>query len=226
MESRLAVFGIALFAAGILLLAFLLRRVFKRIRYQESGDPRLKPPRGVNILLVILALICIVLSQGFFWMSSQLEFFRPLNDDGNIGRLSVERTADPIRSLEIRYVPASNDSVNIENMFYLSGDSWRLSGEIIKFKLAREYLRLPERCYKTVEFDGRFIAQRSPSSTGELFHSKQLEGGPSKAFELFRDSEYFKWFAEVDSFSSDFVTTEGTKGYEVAIKSDGKIEIR
>ena len=69
---------------------------------------------------------------------------------------------------------------------------------------------MPERCYKTVLFDARFLARRAPSSTGTLFHSRELEGGGSKAFEIFRDSKYFKWFAEVDSFSSDFVTTDRT----------------
>jgi len=225
-ESRLAVFGIAFFAAGILLLAFLLRRVFKRIRYADADDSRSKPPGGMNVVLVIPALISIVLSQGFFWMSSQLKYFRPLNEYGDIGRLTARRTDDPVKSLEIRYVPASNDSVNIENLFYLSGDSWRFSGEILKFKFAREYLRLPERCYKTVSFDARFLVGRAPSSTGALFHNKELEGGPSKAFEIFRDSRYFKWFAEVDSFSSDFVTTEELGNYDLNIAPNRQVIIR
>lgn len=226
MDSRLTVFGITFFIVGILLLAFLLRRVFKRIRYEDPGDFKSKPPGGMNIFFVLFALICIVLAQGFFWMSSQLKSFRVLNEYGDIGRLTARQTDDPVKSLEIRYVPASYDSVNIENLFYLSGDSWRFSGEILKFKFAREYLRLPERCYKTVSFDARFLARRAPSSTGTLFHNRELEGGGSKAFEIFRDSKYFGWFAEVDSFSSDFVTTEGTGNYDLNIEPDGDIKIR
>jgi len=226
LDSRLAVYGIVLFLIGILLLAFLLRRVFKRLRYEDTGDPRSKRPGGMNIIWVILALILIVLSQGMFWMSSQLQFFRVLNDYGDLGRLTAKRTGDPVKSLEIRYVPASYDSVNIENLFYLSGDSWRFSGEILRFKFAREYLHLPERCYKTVSFDARFLAERAPASTGVLFHSKELEGGPSRAFEVFRDSKYFKWFAEVDSFQSEFVTTETAGEYDLNLEQDGTIKIR
>ncbi|MEE9553946.1 MAG: hypothetical protein V3W18_06570 [candidate division Zixibacteria bacterium] len=226
MDSRLTVFGIVFFAVGILLLAFLLRRVFKRIRYEDPGDFKSKPPGGMNIFFVFFALACIVLAQGFFWMSSQLKYFRVLNEYGDIGRLTASQTNDPVKSLEIRYVPASYDSVNIENLFFLSGDSWRFSGEILRFKFAREYLRLPERCYKTVEFNARFLNRRAPSSTGTLFHSSELEGGGSKAFEIFRDNKYFGWFAEVDSFASDFVTTDGTGNYDLNIESDGDIKIR
>lgn len=226
MDSRLTLLGIMFFAVGILLLAFLLRQVFRRISYKDPGDFRSKPPGGVNIIFVLLALLFIVLAQGLFWMSSQLKYFRPLNDYGDLGRLTATRTNDAVKSLEIRYVPASYDSVNIENMFYLSGDSWRFSGEILNFKFARDFLRLPERCYKTVEFNGQYLERRAPSSTGTLFHTKELEGGRSRAFQVFRDSKYFGWFAEVDSFSSDFVTTEGKVEYDLNIEPNGNIDIR
>jgi hypothetical protein len=225
MESRLTVFGVTLFIVGILLLAFLLRRVFKRIRYQDTGDLRNKPPGGVNILLVLLALIFIILSQVSFWMSSQLTFFRPLNIDGDIGRVTATRTDDPVKSLEVRYVHASPDSVNIENLFHLSGDSWRISGEIIRFKFARDFLRLPEQCYKTVRFNAGYLAQRTPLSTGTLFHTKEIEGGSSNAFELFRDSKYLKWFAEVDSFAGDWVTVDGSGSYAVSVGVDGAVVV-
>lgn len=225
MESRLALFGIGLFVLGILLLAYLLRRVFKRIRYRDTGEPKAKAPGGASVLLIILALIFIVISQGFFWLSSQLKYFRPLSDDGAIGRLAVKRTGDPIKSLEVRYVPATGHSVSVENMFYLSGDSWRFSGEILRFKFARNQLDLPEKAYKTIEFNGRFIARRSPSSTGALLHTQELQGGESAAFEFFRDTRLFKWFAEVDSFASDWVTVEEPKSYELSIDAQGLVDI-
>ncbi len=226
MESRLAVFGIGLFVLGILLLAYLLRKVVKRIRYQDTGEPRAKAPGGASIFLIILALVSIVLSQGFFWLSSQVKYFRPLNNEGAIGRLMVKRTGDPVKSLEIRYVPATGHSVSVENMFFLSGDSWRFSGEILRFKFARNLFRLPEKAYKTTEFNGRFIARRSPSSTGALLHTKELEGGRSAAFEVFKDTRLFKWFAEVDSFATDWVTVEGTRNYEMKIDSEGFVDIK
>ncbi len=226
MESRLAVFGIGLFILGILLLAYLLRKVVKRIRYRDTGEPRAKTPGGASIFLIILALVSIVLAQGFFWLSSQVKYFRPLNNEGAIGRLTVKRTGDPVKSLEIRYVPATGQSVSVENMFYLSGDSWRFSGEILRFKFARNQFGLPEKAYKTAEFNGRFIARRSPSSTGALLHTKELEGGQSAAFEFFRDTRLFKWFAEVDSFAIDWVTVERTTGYELSINSEGLVDIK
>lgn len=225
MESRLALYGISLFLLGILLLAYLLRRVIKRIRYRDSGEPRSKAPGGASIILIIFALLSIVFSQGFFWLSSQLKYYRPLNSQGDIGRLTVKRTDDQVKSLEIRYVPASGYSVSVENMFYLSGDSWRFSGEILRFKFARNQFNLPESAYKTTEFNGRFIARRSPSSTGALLHTERLEGGQSAVFEFFRDTRLFKWFADVDSFATDWVTVEDSESYELIVDKDGSVRI-
>lgn len=223
MESRLALYGIGLFVLGILLLAYLLRKVVKRIRYRDTGEPIAKVPGGARIILIILALLSIVLSQGFFWLSSQLKYYRPLSNEGTIGRLAVNRTGDPIKSLEMRYVPASGHNVSVENMFYLSGDSWRFSGEILRFKFARNQFSLPEKAFKTTEFNGRFIARRSPSSTGALLHTEELEGGQSAVFEFFRDTRLFKWFAEVDSFATDWVTVEDSESYELAVGKDGGV---
>jgi hypothetical protein len=225
MESRLAVFGIGLFVLGILLLAYLLRKVVKRIRYRDTGEAKMRAPGGASIFLIILALLSIILAQGFFWLSSQLKYFRPLSNEGTIGRLAVNRTDDPIKSLEIRYVPASGHNVSVENMFYLSGDSWRFSGEILRFKFARNQFGLPEKAFKTTEFNGRFIARRAPSSTGALLHSQELEGGQSAAFEFFRDTRLFKWFAEVDSFATDWVTVEDSESYELAVGKDGGVSV-
>lgn len=228
METRLTLLGIIFFAAGILLLAFLLRRVFKRIRFQDTGSFKSKPPGGINIIFVVVALVMIVLAQGFFWLSAQLKYFRPLDENGNIGRLTVLTTDDPVKSLELRYVPASGDTanaVNVENMFYLSGDSWRVSGEILNFKFARGFFQLPERCYKTTEFNGQFLSERAPAYAKALFHSWEMEGGPSRAFSLFRDGKYLKWFAEVDSFSGDWVTVEGSGAHKLAIDKDGGVAV-
>jgi hypothetical protein len=225
MESRLALYGIGLFVLGILLLAYQLRKVVKRIRYRDSGEPTAKVPGGARVILIILALLFIVLSQGFFWLSSQLKYFRPLSNEGTIGKLAVNRTGDPIKSLEMRYVPASGHNVSVENLFYLSGDSWRFSGEILRFKFARNQFSLPEKAFKTTEFNGRFIARRAPSSTGALLHNEELEGGQSAAFEFFRDTRLFKWFAEVDSFAIDWVTVEDSESYELSINSEGLVDI-
>ena len=225
MDTRLTAVGIALFVLGILLLAFLLNRVYKRIRYQDTGDPKIKPPRGVSVFLIVLSFIIIILAQSFFWLSSQIKYFRRFGEDGYIGSVSVERMRDPVKSLGVRYVSASGDTVGVENIFFLSGDSWRFSGEIIKFRFANELLRLPEKCYKTIQFNGRYLGRPPPKTSGALLHTRILEGGESGAFTLFRDTRLFKWFAEVDSFATDWMTTEGMRDYGLKVGEDGGIEI-
>ncbi len=226
MDTRLTVIGVSLFLLGILILALLLNRVFKRLRFQDTGDPKNKPPRRASILFMLLALISIVLAQSCFWLSSQLKYFRPFGQDRSIGILAIEWMNDPIKSLRVNYTPAYGDSAGVENSFYLSGDSWRFSGEILRFKFAGEYLLLPEECYKTVEFEGRFLGRLPPNTSGELFNEEILEGGKTNAFTFFRDTKYFKWFAEVDSFASDFINANDTSSYRLNIQNDGTTLIR
>jgi hypothetical protein len=225
MESRLTVIGVALFAVGILLLAYMLRRVFKRIGYKDTGEAKKKIPAGANILLIVLSLIFILMAQGAFWLSSQVKSFKPLSESGDIGQVSARLTDDPLKSLEMSYIPSSGSATGIVNRFFLSGDSWRVSGEILHFKFAQKWLKLPERCYKTTEFNGDFVATRPPSATGALFHTTEIEGGESAAFDFFRDASLFKWFAEVDSFASDWVTVEEEGSCELAISKDGGVII-
>ncbi len=126
MGSRLTQLGVILFVVGILLLAFLLNRVVKRLRYRDTGKLTDRPPKRAKLSLVIVALVLIVIAQGFFWLSAQVQYFRPLLSDGSIGMVEVQRLEDPVKSLRIKYLPAG--SPLLANEFVLSGDSWRFSG--------------------------------------------------------------------------------------------------
>ena len=220
MGSRLTLLGVVIFAIGILFLAFSLRRIINRIRYRDTGDPLHPPPKNPSILFILLALIVIVVAQGFFWLSSQITYFRPIGPNAAIGKLQIERLSDPVKSLRLVYLPLVNDSTGLPNQFFLSGDSWKFSGEILKFKFANEYLLLPLRAYKITQFDSRFIERLPPNATGTLLDRNDLEGGASTAFRIFRDSKYCKWFAEVDSFATDYVTTEKVDTYYIKILED------
>jgi len=224
--ETLFTYGIVLLVLGIALLIFLLIRVFKRFRFREKADSKTGPPGGANIYLIIAIIIFIIIGQSFLWLSSQLKFFRPLGEDGRFATLYVTRTGDPIKSLEMSYIPAVRDSSAMENLFYLSGDSWRLRGELLKFKFLVKYLGLPDSCYKTVEFNSEFQGRLPRDARGALLHSELIEGGESDVFRFFRDTKLFKWFAEVDSFSVDFQKVDNTVGYYLHLKPDGTVELR
>ena len=145
---------------------------------------------------------------------------------GFFARLKLIKTGNPIKTLEMKYIPAVGDSLGVENMFYLSGDSWRLKGEIINFKFANDFLGLPEKCYKTVEFNGRFLGRLPPRTKGALLHTEIIEGGESRVFKLFRDTKLFSWFAEVDSFSVDYERVDNSVGLYMYLKTDGSVDLR
>ena len=226
MGETLFRYGIVLFVLGIALLVFLLIRIFKRFRFRDTGDPKLRPPRGMNIYLFILIIIFISIGQSFFWLSSQVKYFRPFGENGMFASLFVTRTGDPIKSLEMLYIPAVGDSSAMENLFYLSGDSWRLKGEILKFKFLADFLGLPDSCYKTVEFRSEFKGRMPPDTRGALLNTEIIEGGESGAFRFFRDTGLFKWFAEADSFSTDLQRKDESVGYYLHLTSDGSVELR
>jgi len=225
MGSQLTVLGAALMIAGILLLAFLLDQVVKRIRYRSSGDRRKSPPANPSGFLVILGLAIIAISQTCFWLSSEVKYFRPLRSDGVIGKVAIERQDNPVKALKITYVPMVGDSSGMPNSFYLSGDSWSLTGELIYFKLAHNYLGLPSRAFKTVEFNGRFQGRIPPGTSGAILKDNPLEGGSSSAFKAFRDSRWISWFASVDSFSVPFLKAESDETLEIKLGSDGVVSL-
>ncbi len=220
MGFRLTLLGTVIFAIGILFLTLSLRRIIKRIRYRDTGDPMHRPPKNPRVSFIILALVLIVLSQAFFWLSSQITYYRPIGATSQIGKLQIQRQNDPVRSLHMTYMPLFGDSTALPNQFYLSGDSWKFSGEIIRFKIGNKYLDLPARAYKIKQFDSRFIERLPPNASGALLDYYVLEGGGSAAFRLFRDSRYFKWFAEVDSFATDYVTTAKIDSFTIKIEPD------
>jgi hypothetical protein len=220
MGTRLTIIGAIIFAIGILYLVLSLRRIIKRIGYRDTGEPMHLPPKNPRVSFIVFALVLIILSQAFFWLSSQITYFRPIGDSAQIGKLEVERLNDPVKSLRMTYLPLWSDSTALPNQFYLSGDSWKFSGEIIKFKIGNKYLDLPARAYKIKQFDSRFIERLPPNASGALLDCNVLEGGGSTAFRLFRDSRYFKWFADVDSFSIDYVTTAKIDSFTIKLESD------
>lgn len=226
MGGKLYLYGIVLFVLGIILLAFLLRRIYNRIRYRDTGDSKSGPPKGINVYVVIAAILFIVIGQVFFWLSSQVRFFRPFGADGLFGSIVITKTGDPIKSLEVRYTPSFGDSTAVENRFYLSGDSWRMRGEMLRFKFLNHLLELPDSCYKLVEFNGEFQGRMPREAHGALLNTELIEGGESKAYRFFHDTKQFKWFAEADSFSTGWEQVKGTVGYYLYIKPDGTVELR
>lgn len=225
MNSRLILIGAAIFAVGVLILALLLNRVVKRIRYRGSSDPRRQPPPSPGAFSVVMALILVILGQCLIWLSSQIGSYRPVGNDGIIGKVRVARIADPVKSLEVTFTPVGGEAMGVPNLFYLSGDSWKFQGEIINFKFATEYLGLPAQAIKTTEFHSRYIERLPPNASGALLNRNEIEGGGSAAFRLFRDKRYFDWFARVDSFGTDFVTTSRCDSFAVKLTPDGSLNL-
>jgi hypothetical protein len=224
-HGRLTEVGVVLFIGGILLLAFLLNRVVKRIRYRDTGNMLQPPPRNPGVLAIIPALLMIILAQGCFWLGTQLQYFRPVRDDGIIARIQVERQTDPIKSLKVSYYPIVGDSLGMANIFFLSGDSWRFSGEALNFNFANKYLDLPARSYKIIGFDSRFLERLPPNVSAALLDENMLEGGRSAAYSAFRNNRLFKWFATADSFGIDFLTTRQSDSYAVRLRPNSSVAL-
>jgi hypothetical protein len=226
MGSQLTLLGAVLLGAGILLLAILLDQVVKRIRYRGSSNRREKPPASASIVMVIVALSMIILSQGMFWLSSQIRYFRPIRDDGILGRVVIERQDNPVKALKMTYTPMVGDSMGIVNSFYLSGDSWRFSGEMIGFNVASKFLGLPSKAYKTVKFNGRFRGRIPPGTSEAILKENPLEGGSSAAFTVFRDRPWLNWFASVDSFEVPYRYAERNDSFNIKISPEGIVTLR
>jgi hypothetical protein len=225
MGTRLTQVGVALFVLGIVLLAYMLNRAIRRLRYRAAGNRRGLPPAAPGFVALALALLFIVAAQGCFWLDSILKTFRPMRDDGFVAWVRAERQPHPVRSLKMSLMPLVGDSLAIANQFYLSGDSWRFAGEVLQFRFAKKLLGLPPRAYKVTRFDSRFLKRIPPRVSAALFNENALEGGPSAAFSLFRGSRFWRWFATADSFGIDYQTTRGTDEYAIRVRPDRSVAL-
>jgi hypothetical protein len=117
----------------------------------------------------------------------------------------------------------AGDFMGISTSAELSGDSWRLSGEIVNFKFANKYLELPSRMYKVTRVRSRYAGRTPPGVTGALLNEFDPEGGPSGAASVFRDSWFWSWFATADSFGTDYVTTEENDEFAVRVRPDKSV---
>ena len=226
MGEKLFVYGVVLFVLGILLLIYQLNKAIRRIRYRDTGDPQSVPPGGPKAYIIVFAVLVIIIAQMFFWLSPEIKHFRPFNEGGLFAYLYIARTGDPVKSLEMRYSPMTPDSTGTENRFYLSGDSWRISGEVLKFKFLNGFLGLPDSCYKVAEFSSMFVGRLPPDTRGPILHRELIDGGATDAYKYFRDTRLFKWFAEADSFASDYNRVDNTVGFYMYIESDGSVALR
>ena len=213
--------GLALFAAGLILLIFAIWRIYKRVRFKNTGDPRQKEPKRVSPVLIIFMVLFFLLGEGLTWFSSQLKYYRPVATDYSIGTIEVDRLDDPVKSMDVNYTPVFGDSSAVASRFYLSGDSWRFKGEVINFKFATGFLGLPAKSYKTTEFEGRFIWRLPAKTKGAMLNQNDIEGGSTKIYKIFRDQKFLNWFAEVDSFATEFITAHDKDYYNLSLGSDG-----
>ena len=217
------IIGLAFFAAGLILLILAVRQIYKFIRFKKTSDSRKKPPKRVSPALIIVMVLLILIGEGFSWLSSQLKYYRPVASDYSIGTIEVERLDDPVKSMDVIYTPVFEDSSAVASRFYLSGDSWRFKGEILNFKFANSLLGLPEKSYKTTEFEGRFIWRLPAKTKGAMLNRNEIEGGPTTLYKILRDQKFLGWFAEVDSFSTEFITAHSKDYYNLSLGGDGVI---
>jgi hypothetical protein len=222
-HGRLIEVGAVLFAIGILLLAYMLLRIIKRIRYRDTGNILNPPPKSPGLLILLPALLFILAAQGFFWLSSQLEYYRPMREDGFIGWVRAEPQANPVNSLKMTYTPMLGDSMGMPSIIYLAGDSWRLSGEILNFKFAAKYLKVPQRAYKVIRFNSRFVGRATANVSGALFTEGLLEGGATKAASVFQTGKFWDWFAVSDSFQSEYNPAEKAGEFAVRVRPDKSV---
>jgi hypothetical protein len=72
-----------------------------------------------------------------------------------------------------------------------------------------------------VEFEGRFIWRLPAKTKGAMLNRNEIEGGTTKIFKIFRDQKFLNWFAEVDSFATEFITVHEKEDYDLTLGGDG-----
>lgn len=161
-------------------------------------------PRRWRYWLIILGLLVLVIWLLTQWLHSLMGPYFPLNYQTKIARVRVIQTYKP-HQLDIELIGLASDGHKISDDHYLlTGDMWRLEGDLITSPEALNFMGLYSG-YKLTQFDGRYDPATSINDT----FSVTIHDGS--------DDEFFKAL-----YTNHTPVVQANKVYSNYFPADGK----
>jgi len=227
MKQPIVIAAILAAVGAILLLWFLYRlmgRLRSRAEVAPEGKKPKKIPRAVSYWAILAAVICLTLSWSLFCTASLFNGFRPFGPPGRVGQVDVRNTGDNVKSMMLEYCPLGDSSSQPTSSFYLSGNSWRVKGQVVKFGGVLATVFGQPHLYKVSGFEGDYIGHKPPGVTAAILTWQEIEGGELEAEEYLATFKFLDKLLQVGRFESDFATADNAS-YWMILSDSGRVRL-
>jgi len=177
MTGELQLTAAILLGLGLLALLFFLIMLARRISYYGQTRRITRPPRGVSYIAIIIAIVLLVFSWIFFRAADRLKSFRPFRPMAKVCMIDITETPDPVKSLRVIIYTLHGDSLKSSPEIYLSGDSWSIKGQYVKFGGFLRGLFPSPSAYKINDLYGKFILEEKSKGEVPILGHQEFEGG-------------------------------------------------
>lgn len=198
----------------------------RRYDYQNSRyQPQKRPKKlGKIIVLLLLLLILIGVGGGLLWLRSHNQTYLPFTSYIKVAQVNVIET--PNRGLmNIELILFDDNASKISDTNYLvSGDEWRLIGEIISYPGVLSLAGL-QSGYKLAWLQGCFdnaMLRSSVSSNNITRTTVHINTSDDSIFETFHDRPWASPVVNATTSIADFIPAGKQKTtYSVYVSQNG-----
>ena len=210
---------------GLAMLWLFLVRLIRGLTYKPDEDKKAGPPASVSFLTIILAVILLGVSWVLYWTGHQLRSFKPVNFPGAIGRVEAVNEHDPLKTLKVDFYSFSGDSLSKPTNFYLTGNSYRLSGQFIRLPGFLKHVFGSRYYCKITDFWGEYIGHKPPGFESTLFDHQQIGGGQVEVFEYISLFPFVKKLLYLCEFESEPLKVDERGTFELALSDTCQVSI-
>jgi hypothetical protein len=208
---------------GLVLLWIFLIRLIRGLTHKAKEGKKSRAPAGVSFVAIVLAVVLLGFSWVLFWMGHQLRTFKPVALPGVIGRIDVVHENDPMKTLRVNFYSVSQDSLSKPTNFYLTGNSYRVSGQFVRLPAFLSSVFEGRNFCKVTDFQGQYIGHKPPGFESALFEHQQIGGGRVDVLENISLLPLVRKLFNVCEFESEPQKIKDRGVYDLVLSDDCKV---
>ena len=224
MIQVLLIAGLLLILGVLLLILFLIRLVRRLTFHVQEGKP-FRPPPSVSYWAIFLAMIVLVISWVFFWSANQLKSFEPYKPSAAAGVLEVSRKGDSVKSMKFDYYHDQVENLKTATSFYLSGNTWRIKVQFVKFSGVLSHVFGWSYYYKVSDFYSDYSGHKPPGIKSPMLSHEEIEGGSVDLDSYVSFFGFLENAVEVNEFESEFVKISRHAKYWLVLTDSNEVRL-
>jgi hypothetical protein len=223
---RATIIALIILALGVILLAWFLVRIYRRLVFQPDDKLRRRPPGGVSYFGIAIAILMLLISWLMLSLTNQLKSFRPFTPATGIGRITAKYENDPVKTLNIEFVYIDAAGKTAPTTFYLSGNSWYIKGQyVILPKFLKHIFQWQSYC-RITDFYADFAGHKPPGVNVPLLAHQVIGGESEDLIKFVRFAPFIKDQIKICEFTSVPVkTTDRLENFEIILSDSCSVTL-